>query len=658
MSTQHTPRNTSGAKNAQALAVFDELQALQSGLHNKDFWPRFTPAVRLLLRSPMVLSLSMADGPECLLALDQGEDEPSLPDVSAVQLQAIHMAGNLPERGFQFEPLDAGCPLLDEPFLLVFELPGTETLPRYITAVVLEHGDVSAFNELVVRSQLIRHSWRTAQANFQQTRANNDADTVSGGQIATASASVLSDQELVYTLAVLERVSSKPGFVLACMTLVDELAAHFDCSKVSLGQIRGDYLQLLAISHVESFDRNSDAIKEQEFLQEEAVDQWQRVQSLGGAERNAYLNQDVISASHDRYCRTQALSQVVSIPFGAADAGDPEQPLETFCLTLECKEGELTERQQLALEVLLNQLSPWLTHSHQQDLWPHQKLLRRLRRWGYWWLGPNNTLTKLMAVSASVALILSVLIRVEYQIEAVANLETDNIAYLSAPFNGFVKEVALEPGDQASKGQLVARLDTEELELKALQEEASLVRFDREAEKARSQRKLVDMKVALARKAQAEAELARVRYYLDHAELRSPFDGIVVEGEREELLGAPVDKGDLMLKIANPVGLYARVKLPERDVDDVEPGALASLKLLSRPDQTFDFVVMRIVPQASIDASDGNVFVVRANSTVKQVPDWWRPGMSGVIHIDAGQRSLLWIALHRTLDAIRMELWI
>jgi len=36
---------------------------------------------------------------------------------------------------------------------------------------------------------------------------------------------------------------------------------------------------------------------------------------------------------------------------------------------------------------------------------------------------------------------------------------------------------------------------------------------------------------------------------------------------------------------------------------------------------------------------------------------WWRPGMSGVAKLDAGTRTPLWIATHRTLDYLRLRWW-
>ena len=53
--------------------------------------------------------------------------------------------------------------------------------------------------------------------------------------------------------------------------------------------------------------------------------------------------------------------------------------------------------------------------------------------------------------------------------------------------------------------------------LKELEENANVIRYTREMEKARSTRKLVDMKVAMARVQQSQAELTRIKYYINQA---------------------------------------------------------------------------------------------------------------------------------------------
>ncbi len=657
-------KNTDQPANAndKALTAFDEIKALLEGVSEEDFWQRFAPLSAQLLRSPFSHCFRIdgreGDGATQLLASYSSGDSDNRRHNTAYRSdppesfasQSLSLAARMPEKGFIFEPLNTGLTDIREPFVLCFELQSQEN-GRYFTACIIEHNPVAAFNDLVVRSQLIQHLYLCSQRSLgaetpqapvldsMYSKVNSESKDV-----APKTEDMRDTEDLLYTLEILDLVSQKPNFQLSCMTLVDELAYKFDCTEVCIGQLQGDYLKMQAVSHVESFDKNSDAINEIEYLFEEAVDQ-QAIVQVPLAAHHSY-----IAANHEKYCRTNALDQLVSIPFRGK--GD-----EQFCLTLKKKKGRLSAHQIQAIDVLLHQLAPWLAHSALRDAPLVKRLAQKIRGFGQWWLGANNTLTKLLAVAFTGLLLASIVIQVDYRIEAVATLETDNLAYLSAPFNGFVQQVVLQPGDVAKKGQLLAQIDTEELELKALEERANIARFVREAEKARSVRKLVDMKVSLARKAQSEAELSRIQYYIEHAALRSPFDGIVVEGEKEELLGAPVSKGDLLIKVANPIGLYARIKLPERDIDDVVLKADAELKLLSRPEQTFNFSVSRIVPLASVDSADGNVFIVKARID-GDVPHWWRPGMNGVMHVNGGKRSLLWIALHRTLDTLRMKFWI
>ena len=53
---------------------------------------------------------------------------------------------------------------------------------------------------------------------------------------------------------------------------------------------------------------------------------------------------------------------------------------------------------------------------------------------------------------------------------------------------------------------------------------------------------------------------------------------------------------------------------------------------------------------------EGSVFLVRC-----ELPEghasWWRPGMTGVAKLNAGEHSLLWIFTHRTVDFLRLNLW-
>ena len=149
---------------------------------------------------------------------------------------------------------------------------------------------------------------------------------------------------------------------------------------------------------------------------------------------------------------------------------------------------------------------------------------------------------------------------------------------------------------------------------------------------------------------------ARLTDLLAQAEHRAPFDGVVVEGERKELQGAPVRKGDKLYRLARVEGLYATLMVPERDAALVAAGATGELVLVSRPDHKIPLKVLAVIPVAQTRGQEGNYFMLRAE--LLQAPQaWWRPGMSGAARIDAGERQVAWILTHRLIDSLRLMLW-
>ena len=198
-------------------------------------------------------------------------------------------------------------------------------------------------------------------------------------------------------------------------------------------------------------------------------------------------------------------------------------------------------------------------------------------------------------------------------------------------------------------------LDTRELQLEESTAVANVNRYRREAEKARAQKALADMKVAQALEDQARAQLKLVQFHAEHAQLKAPFDGVVVEGEMKELLGAPVKKGDVLFKVARIEKMYAELKVDERDVHELAADARGEIAFVTRPDLKFPIAVQRIDPVAVSEQGE-NVFLVRVHFP-EGVSPWWRPGMSGVAKIDAGKRNILWIFTHRTVDFLRIYFW-
>lgn len=159
-------------------------------------------------------------------------------------------------------------------------------------------------------------------------------------------------------------------------------------------------------------------------------------------------------------------------------------------------------------------------------------------------------------------------------------------ADLSAAMTGTLAWVA-EPGARVGKNGVVARLDTDELELQKAEQAARVRRGEinhlqlgREAdrlralgtavsriqlEQAEAARDLAgaDLEIARATLRQTEVRLAR-------AELRTPFGGVVAE--RLKRAGEEVARGETVARLLDPDTLEIRLFLPLRHVRAIKPG--------------------------------------------------------------------------------------
>jgi hypothetical protein len=95
--------------------------------------------------------------------------------------------------------------------------------------------------------------------------------------------------------------------------------------------------------------------------------------------------------------------------------------------------------------------------------------------------------------------------------------------------------------------------------------------------------------------------------------------------------------------------------VPESEVHHVKAGQTGEISLASRPQDAFEYKVVRVEP-AAVAKEKGSVFLVRAELE-GAAPAGWRPGMTGVSKTRAGWKTFLWIFTHRTMDFLRLKLW-
>ncbi|MCK9275888.1 MAG: efflux RND transporter periplasmic adaptor subunit [Syntrophales bacterium] len=609
-------------------AILDKLKALR--FHEGDeneFWKGMLFGAAALCKSPAAVFIKKEDD-QWRLCQEFYLNEKVSEEKEYFLTVALNLAERASENGFAFEKLDVAVPRLSLPVALVIKIDVGKNGSRAVLFLVADRANMQQFNDVVVRTQLINdiplHYYNRRQQSLSQ--GGNGSSRLFAG-----------------ILEILAKVIEKKRYLLAAMTLVNEIASRFECSQVSMGWKKGTYIKTVAISNVESFKRTSEAVRILEGLYEEAYEQNQTV---------AYPAIDghfTVVRSHMNYLKRAVLNQVITIPVSLENT-------VIAVVTLERKEEPLTDSEIDAIELILKQTAHWLDTLYRSDRWVGSRAVLFCHEKICSLLGFEHSLLKATAILLSAALLYSIIGVWDYRVEGSAALKTDSVGYISAPYDGLIAEVMVQEGNEIAQGDPLLKIDTRELILKEAQESAKMISFAREIEKNRAKEAFADMQIAQSKLNETKAELEKVRYYIERADMKAQFDGILVEGDKQKLLGSPVSKGDILLKIAKIDAIYASIKVSEKDIDLIKEGAKGELILVSKPEDVFDITLEKIIPMAEVDQREGNVFVVKAEIENNMQP-WWRPGMSGIAKIDAGEKKIIWILTHRLVDFLRMFFW-
>lgn len=433
-------------------------------------------------------------------------------------------------------------------------------------------------------------------------------------------------------------------FRAASKKAVNDLASHLDCDRVSLGLLKGRRIHVHAISHTVSIDNRSNLNKVISSAMEEAIDQDVTVvfPPLHNRVTQVSFSQEVLFKNNDgrAVCSTPLYNNgkaVGAITFELAN----EQAYTTETLELCESLGAL--------------LGPVLELKYQNDRWLLSRLWDRGIRALKDIFGFRYFTLKIVFMLFAIGMTYITMITAEYRVRATATLEPASKQVITAPQAGFIVAVSARAGDRVKQGDLLTTLDDKELKLEQLQLRSEYDQYVMERRAG-----LMDVNerarvaVAAAQIKQAEAKLRLLNEKLERTTITAPFDGVIVTGDLEELLGTPLEPGQALFEIAPDKQYRLRIEVDERDIGDIVPGHRGELLLTSMPDKSISFEVNRLLPVSQ--AREGkNMFEVEAS--LKQDDALFRPGMEGVAKINIEQRRLIAIWFHKLIHWGQLQLW-
>ncbi|MCP5020174.1 MAG: HlyD family efflux transporter periplasmic adaptor subunit, partial [bacterium] len=223
-----------------------------------------------------------------------------------------------------------------------------------------------------------------------------------------------------------------------------------------------------------------------------------------------------------------------------------------------------------------------------------------------------------------------------------------------APQAGHVGQAAVGAGERVSPGQLIAALDDRTLQLERRKWQSERNKIEKEYQQALATRDRTELSIQRAQRAQVDAELQLVEEKIARAQLRAPFEGVVLRGDFSQSLGSPVEQGQVLFEVA-PLDSYRVVlEVDEHDVAGLDGDRAGQMIIAALPQSTFGLTLDQVVPVA-VSGAGRNFF--RVEAALDKPSDVLRPGMHGVAKVAMGQRKLLWIWTHAVIDRLRLWAW-
>ena len=223
-----------------------------------------------------------------------------------------------------------------------------------------------------------------------------------------------------------------------------------------------------------------------------------------------------------------------------------------------------------------------------------------------------------------------------------------------APFDGYLASQHARPGEVVEAGQVLAALDDRDLALERLRWSTTRRQRATEFDRALTQRDRAQANIAQAQMDQAEAQVALLDEQLARTKIKAPFAGIVVSGDLTQSVGATIQRGQELFKIA-PLDAYRVVlEVDEGDIADIEPGRAGELRLASLPETPLGYMVERITPITE-QAEGRNFFRVEAR--LDRVNEHLRPGMEGVGKTEVDERLLISVWTRKLVNWVRLTTW-
>ena len=291
---------------------------------------------------------------------------------------------------------------------------------------------------------------------------------------------------------------------------------------------------------------------------------------------------------------------------------------------------------------LLKQLDTWLIIRRCSWFAKVVGVTESIRSNSRWWLFPCGLVCAAMFLP------------IPYYPRRDCVFEPETKQYLSSPIQGRIASCEVRPGDSVEKGQLMARIDDDQLRRDLATAKAEHDSAIKKRDSALATRATGNIALADIEMEQAERRIQSIQDQLRRLEIRATSAGVVVQGDWQRNVGMPLTLGQSLFEVAELESMTAEVRLLASDLAQINVGDEVSIRSDASGIASFRGKISRIEPRATV-IDDAAVFV--ADVIIHDPKLQLRPGMKAKAQIEAGWRSIGWYLFNRPYTWIANQ-WI
>ncbi|WP_035289244.1 efflux RND transporter periplasmic adaptor subunit [Clostridium sp. KNHs214] len=203
-----------------------------------------------------------------------------------------------------------------------------------------------------------------------------------------------------------------------------------------------------------------------------------------------------------------------------------------------------------------------------------------------WWIFNKYSKGKKVSVNTKYITATAAKRDIKVSVQGTGTVFADVTKEIVTNNNGEIKDLTVKVGDRVKKGQVICRVESEQLRQQISNAEINLQKQKLQLEKAKTDEE-INLQNLLVNEAQKDLDYANSQ--MNKAVLTSPIDGVVVEKNNNS--GDDVQSGKTIISIMDPTSLKIKSSIDELDISKVKKDQKVQISASAVEDKVYEGVV-------------------------------------------------------------------